>query len=158
RRTAGHVHASGGAPRNAARRLLLGVTAMAPKLTALRLSDRVSALARAARRWRGLLAGLGLVVLFGPPVAFGVWTWRTVSTVDLSRLEDAALIYAAGQVLAPGMSIEAADLPGALRRLGYRETQSPPAAPGQYRRETSLWEIYLRARDDPGAVRPALPV
>ena len=104
----------------------------------MRLPDRLTALARAARRRRGLLAAVALVVVLGPPIAFGIWTWRTAAAVDLSRLEDAALIYAAGQVLAPGVSIEAADLPGALRRLGYRETQSAPAAPGQFRRETAL--------------------
>ena len=46
--------------------------------------------------------------------------------------------------------------PGALRRLGYRETQSAPAAPGQFRRETALWEVHLRPRDDP-AVDPSGP-
>jgi penicillin-binding protein 1B len=138
--------------------LLQGVTAMAVNLPSLRLRDRLTAVARAARRRRGLVAALGLVILLAPLIAFGVWTWRTAASVDLSRLEDAALIYAAGQVLAPGVSIEAADLPGALRRLGYRETQGPPATPGQYRRQASLWEVHLRARDDPGASRPALPV
>ena len=122
------------------------------------LPDRLAALARAARQRRGLLAAVVLVLVLGPPIAFGIWTWRTAAAVDLSRLEDAALIYAAGQVLAPGVSIEAVDLPGALRRLGYRETQSAPAAPGQFRRETALWEIHLRPRDDPGSTRPALPV
>jgi penicillin-binding protein 1B len=138
--------------------LLGNLTAVSPEPLPLRLTERLTALARAARRRRGLLAVLGLVAVLGPPVAFGVWTWRTAATVDLSRLEDAALIYAAGQVLTPGVSIEAADLPGALRRLGYRETQSPPAAPGQFRRQASLWEVHLRPRDDPGASRPALPV
>ncbi len=99
-----------------------------------------------------------ILVLLGPPVAFGIWTWRTAAAVDLSRLEDAALIYAAGQVLVPGVSIEAADLPGALRRLGYRETSATPSAPGQFHRESALWEVYLRPRDDPAATRPALPV
>ena len=99
-----------------------------------------------------------LLVALGPPVAFGIWTWRTAAAVDLSRLEDAALIYSAGQVLAPGVSVEAVDLPGTLRRLGYRETQAAPGSPGQFRRETALWEIHLRPREDPGSTRPALPV
>ena len=131
---------------------------MLPDLPSLRLRDHLTALAGAARRRRGLLAVVALVVILGPPAAFGVWTWRTAAGVDLSRLEEAALIYAAGQVLAPGVSIEAADLPGALRRLGYRETQSPPAAPGQFRREAALWELHLHARDDPRSTRVALPV
>ena len=131
---------------------------MSPGFPSLRLPDRLTALAVAARQRRGLLVAVALVVVLSPPIAFGIWTWRTAAAVDLSRLEDAALIYAAAQVLAPGVSIEAVDLPGALRRLGYRETQSAPAALGQFRRETALWEVHLRPRDDPGSTRPALPV
>jgi 1A family penicillin-binding protein len=138
--------------------LLRGINTVLPDLPSLRLRDRLTALAGAARRRRGLLAALGLVIVLGPPAALGVWTWRTAAGVDLSRLEEAALIYAAGQVLAPGVSVEAADLSGALRRLGYRETQSPPAAPGQFRREAALWELHLRPRDDPRSTRPALPI
>jgi 1A family penicillin-binding protein len=124
----------------------------------LRLRDRLTELARAARQRRGLLAAAVLIVVLGPPVAFGIWTWRTAAGVDLSQLEDAALIYAAGQVLAPGVSVGAADLSGALRRLGYRETQSSTPAPGQFHREPALWEVHLRPRDDPQATRPALPI
>ena len=126
--------------------------------SSLRLRDRLIELARAARQRRGLVVAAALIVVLGPPIAFGVWTWRTAAGVDLSRLEDAALIYAAGQVLTPGVSIEAADLSGTLRRLGYRETQSSPAAPGQFHRDQSLWEVHLRPRDDPQATRPALPI
>jgi penicillin-binding protein 1B len=124
----------------------------------LRLRDRLIELTRAARRRRGLVLALLLVVVLGPPLAFGVWTWRTAAGVDLSRIEDAALIYAAGQVLTPGVSVEAADLAGTLRRLGYRETPSSPTAPGQFHREAALWEVHLRPRDDPRATRPALPL
>jgi penicillin-binding protein 1B len=124
----------------------------------VRLADRLTALAGAARQRPRLLLAIVLLVALGPPLAFAVWTWRTTAGVDLSRLEEAALIYAAGQVLAPGVSIEASDLPGALRRLGYRETQSSPAAPGQFRREPALWELHLRPRDDPGSNRPAMAV
>ena len=116
--------------------MLEDITNVSPDLPSLRLRDRLTALAGAVRRRRGLLAAVGLLILASaPPIALGMWTWRTAAGVDLARLEDAALIYAAGQVLAPGVSIEAADLPGALRRLGYRETQAAPAAPGQFRRE-----------------------
>jgi penicillin-binding protein 1B len=138
--------------------LLGGVTDVSLDPSPLRLRDRLRALAAAARRRRGLLTALALVTVLGPPVAFGVWTWRTAAGVDLSRLEEAALIYAAGQVLAPGVSIEAADLGGTLRRLGYRETQAPPAAPGQFRREVGMWQLHLRPRADPRAARPALEV
>ena len=77
-----------------------------------RLRDRLRALAGAARRRRALLVTLLIVVVLAPPIVFGVWAWRTAAGVDLGRLEEAALIYAAGQVLPPGVSIEAADLGG----------------------------------------------
>jgi penicillin-binding protein 1B len=138
---------------------LLGVlTAVPLGLPSLRIPPRLIELARAARRRRGLVAAAVLVLALGPPIAFGIWTWRTVAAVDLSRVEDAALIYAAGQVLTPGVSIEAADLPGTFRRLGYREIQSATPAPGQFRREAALWEVHLRPRDDPRSTRPALPI
>jgi penicillin-binding protein 1B len=124
----------------------------------LRLRNRLIELARDVRHRRGLLVAGVLVVLLGPPVAFGIWTWRTAASVDLSRLEDAALIFAAGQVLTPGVSVEAADLSGTLRRLGYRETQSSPSVPGQFHREPALWQVHLRQRDDPRATRPALSI
>jgi penicillin-binding protein 1B len=138
--------------------LLATLATMSPGWPALRIPSRLTAWARAAQRRRWLLLAGALLVILGPPVAIGVWTWRTIASVDLSRPEEAALIFAAGQVLAPGVSIEAADLPGILRRLGYRETRSTPAAPGQFRRETALWEVHLRPRDDPGVTRPALPI
>jgi penicillin-binding protein 1B len=122
------------------------------------LRDRLGTLVGAARRRRGLLAALLIATLLTPPIVFGIWTWRTAAGVDLSRLEDAALIYAAGLVLRPGVAVEAADVAGALRRLGYRETQARPAAPGQFRREPGAWQLHLRPRDDPRATRPALEV
>jgi 1A family penicillin-binding protein len=137
--------------------LLGAVLTVAPVLP-LRLPDRLTELAGAARRRRGLLVAVALVVVLGPPLAFGVWTWRTAAGVDLSRPEEAALIYAAGQVLTPGVSIEAADLTGTLRRLGYRETPSAPATPGQFHRDAAFLEIHLRPRDDPSATRSALPI
>jgi penicillin-binding protein 1B len=123
-----------------------------------RLRDRLRALAGAVRRRRALLATLLIVAVLAPPLVFGIWTWRTAAGVDLSRLEEAALIYAAGLVLRPGVAVEAADVAGALRRLGYRETQARPAAPGQFRREAGAWTLHLRPRDDPRARRPAVAV
>ncbi len=129
---------------------------MPPDLPTQRLRDRLVGLAAAVRRHRRLVVAVALVLAIGPPVALGLWAWRTAAGVDLGRLEDAAQIFAAGQVLAPGVSIEAADLGGTLRRLGYRETRAAPAAPGQFRREAGVWDLHLRPRDDPQASRPAL--
>jgi penicillin-binding protein 1B len=131
------------------------VTGVPPDLPSL-LRDRVARLVAAGRRRRVLLAAIALALVFGPPVALGVWAWRTAAGVDLGRLEEATQIYSAGQVLAPGVSIEAADLAGTLRRLGYRETRAAPATPGQYRREAGAWDLHLRPRSDPQASRPAL--
>jgi 1A family penicillin-binding protein len=136
--------------------LLRDISTVSPERLSVRVRDRLTALAGAVWRRRLLLAALGLAIVVGPPLILGIWAARTVTGVDLSRLEDAALIYAAGQVLAPGVSVEAADLPGALRRLGYREIQSPPAAPGQFRRGAGAWEIHLHPRRDPRSTRPAL--
>jgi penicillin-binding protein 1B len=138
--------------------LLRGRITVSPGRPIVRLPRRLIALAAALRRRRALVAAGALVVLLGVPAGFAVWTWRMAAGVDLSRIEDAALIYAAGQLLVPGVSIEAADLPGALRRLGYRETASTPSAPGQFHRDSALWEVYLRPREDPGSRREALPV
>jgi penicillin-binding protein 1B len=136
--------------------LLRDISTVSPERRSMRVRDRLTALAGAVGRRRLLLAVLGLAIVIGPPLVLGIWAARTVMGVDLSRLEDAALIYAAGQVLAPGVSVEAADLPGVLRRLGYREIQSPPAAPGQFRRAAGAWEIHLHPRRDPRSTRPAL--
>ncbi|MGH7359368.1 MAG: transglycosylase domain-containing protein, partial [Candidatus Rokuibacteriota bacterium] len=132
------------------------MTRVPPDLPLRRLRDRLRNLVAAGRRHRRLLAAVAAVVVLGPPLALGVWAWRTAAGVDLGRLEEAARIYAAGQVLAPGVSIEAADLGGTLRRLGYRETRAAPGAPGQFRREAGAWDLHLRPRDDPKGSRPAL--
>ena len=129
---------------------------MPPELSPRRLRDRLVGLAAAVRRHRRVVTAVALVLAISPPVALGLWAWRTAAGVDLGRLEDAAQIFAAGQVLAPGVSIEAADLGGILRRLGYRETRAAPAAPGQFRREAGAWDLHLRPRADPQASRPAL--
>lgn len=106
--------------------------------------------------------GLAALVLFllglAPPAVLAAWSWRTVSRVDLGRVQDASVIYTAGQRIVPGLSVEAADLAGALGRLGYHETSRSPGAPGQFRREGDVWEISLHARDDPRAVRGPLSV
>jgi penicillin-binding protein 1B len=123
-----------------------------------RLRSRGPASRSRARGRLLLAAALVLVLLLlGPVLAFGIWTWVTAARVDLGRLEEATVIYAAGQVLAPGVSVEAADLAGTLRRLGYRESGGPPA-PGQFRRQPGAWVLHLRGREDPAASRPPLVV
>jgi penicillin-binding protein 1B len=93
-----------------------------------------------------------------PAGGVAVWAWRVVSGLDLERVHQASFIYAAGQSLAPGLSVEATDLAGTLRRLRYREVPGQPRMAGQFRRGAEAWDIFLNTRDDPRAHRPALPV
>jgi penicillin-binding protein 1B len=124
-------------------------------LAPLRLRLRLIAVAVTLWRRRGAVALATLLVLLTPPVVFAAWTWVTAARVDLARLQEATVIYAAGQVLTPGVSIEAADLAGALRRLGYREVAGVAATPGQFHRREGAWDVHLRERDDPAGARPA---
>jgi penicillin-binding protein 1B len=100
-----------------------------------------------------LLGGslLGLLAVAG-------WAWHTVAGIDLNRPHDAAVVYTAGQRIVPGLALDAVDLLGTLRRLGYREISGAPVAPGQFRRGGDRWEIVLQPRDDPGGARGALGV
>jgi penicillin-binding protein 1B len=104
-------------------------------------------------KWR-IVAGAGLLVLT-TLTTLGVWAWRVVERIDLRSLAAPSLVYAMGPSLRPGLSTTAADLAGTLGRLGYAEVNSQPERPGQFRRETGAWEIFLHARDDPQGRRPA---
>jgi penicillin-binding protein 1B len=124
----------------------------------LRALGRLARPGTAAPRGRRSIALLAALIVLGPAAVLGAWAWITAARVDLGQLADATVIYAAGQVLAPGVSIEASDLEGTLRRLGYREAPRGVTGPGQFRRQAQAWDIHLRARDDPRAVRPPLHV
>jgi penicillin-binding protein 1B len=74
------------------------------------------------------------------------------SARELARFERAEagrtmVIYAAGQLLAPGMHVGRIDLAGTLGRLGYREVASAPGHPGQFSRARGAWEIALRGQE-----------
>lgn len=99
-----------------------------------------------------------MVLLLTSPVAFVAWVWHTARLVDLSDLHNVPIVYAAGQRLSAGLPIEAIDLAGTLRRLGYEEVASRPRRPGGFLREEDAWQIFLRPRDDPRARRPAIQV
>jgi penicillin-binding protein 1B len=93
-----------------------------------------------------LLGGLAAVALF----ALLLLTYGATELSRFSRSEArrGTLIYAAPQMLRPGMHVGMLDLAGLLARLGYQETRSQPAAPGQFRRGGGTWDIVLRV---PGA-------
>jgi penicillin-binding protein 1B len=92
---------------------------------------------------RGLLLG-GLAA-----AALAVLSLFTYAATELSRFKRTevrrgTLVYASPQVLRPGVHVGMVDLAGLFARLGYQETRSQPAGPGQYRRGTTSWDIVLR--------------
>jgi penicillin-binding protein 1B len=84
------------------------------------------------------------------------WTWWTAVHIDLRRLAEPSVVYAAARVLEPGVSVTTSDLAGTLERLGYQQVAGDPQAPGQFRRDADGWDIFFRARSDPESARPAL--
>jgi penicillin-binding protein 1B len=72
--------------------------------------------------------------------------------VQLARFERTharrtTAVYAAPQALQPGLNVKRADLALILGRLRYTEVKGTPAAPGQFYRGTTTWEIHLRGND-----------
>ena len=100
---------------------------------------------------RGLLVvGLGLLGV----VVLALTVLAVYSSVELARFaraetRRATFIYGAGQSLAPGVHVGLIDLSTMLARLGYTETRSAPAAPGQFRRAGGTWDIFLREERAP---------
>ena len=102
-------------------------------------------LAWAGTRRRSALVALGLAGLGGLALlALLVYSAVELARFDRVETRRAALVYAAPQALAAGVQVNIADLAGTLTRLSYRETQGAPDAPGQFQRDGSDWEIYLR--------------
>ena len=92
----------------------------------------------ALRRWyqqAGLFAlvvgGAGALMAF---TTAGVTTYTVIELHRFGRAEArrATFVYAAGQPLAPGISVRAVDLAGTLTRLKYKETAALPATPGHF--------------------------
>jgi penicillin-binding protein 1B len=98
---------------------------------------------RSLSRWKVL--GLAAAAL----LAVVVLVLIVYSSIALSRFERvetrrATYVYAAAQPLIAGVQVRRIDLAGTLARLKYAESRGAPAAPGQYRRAGSAWDIYLR--------------
>src|SRR5207249_3992327 len=94
---------------------------------------------------RSTLVALGLAGLGGLALlALLVYSAVELARFDRVETRRAALVYAAPQPLAAGDQGNIAALAGTLTRLSYRETQGAPDAPGQFQRDGSDWEIYLR--------------
>src|SRR5256886_11274926 len=102
-------------------------------------------LAWAGTRRRSALVALGLAGLGGLALlALLVYSAVELARFDRVETRRAALVYAAPQALAAGVQVNIADLAGTLTWLSYRETPGAPDAPGQFQRDGSDWEIYLR--------------
>src|SRR5205823_4415865 len=86
------------------------------------------------------------------------WTWWTAARIDLRRLAEPPVVYAAARAVEPGVSVTTADLAGTLERLGYQHASEEPRTPGEFRRGADRWDIFLRAKADPQSARPALRV
>jgi penicillin-binding protein 1B len=98
---------------------------------------------RSAPRLRVL--ALAFVGLFGVVVLLlGVYSIIALSRFDRVETRRATYVYAGAQPLVAGVQVRRIDLPGTLARLKYIESRGAPAAPGQYRRAGSAWDIYLR--------------
>jgi penicillin-binding protein 1B len=102
-------------------------------------------------RWpprNAAIVGLALLAL----VIVGVVLVAVHSAFELARFERAEasrsmFIYAAGQVLTPGLHVGRVDLAATLARLGYTEVSTPPVRPGQFQRAGAVWDIVLRGQD-----------
>ncbi|HEX6209248.1 MAG TPA: PBP1A family penicillin-binding protein [Methylomirabilota bacterium] len=105
-----------------------------------------------SRRLRvvGLAAGTLLALLLVVLVVYSVVALSRFERVEARR---ATYVYAGAQPLVPGVHVRRIDLAGTLARLKYVEGRGTPAAPGQYRRTGSAWDIYLRGGSGVAAQR-----
>ena len=95
------------------------------------------------------LAVAGAAVLGLAVLALVAYSWIELARFERVEARRTAFVYAAPQVLAPGVHVRLADLGGTLTRLHYTETREAPQAPGQYQRRPTEWNISLRG--SPGA-------
>ena len=105
---------------------------------------------------------LGLVALgVGAFAGLMLLALGTYSTIELRRFARAealrsTYVYAAPQVLIPGLHVRRVDLAGTLARLKYVETRGAPQAPGEFHRAPGGWDVYLRGTDGAAARRVRL--
>ena len=121
---------------------------------------------RAARKPRGWLRVLAVLVV-GAGLFGGFWTATTV--IELDRLVSAKFegerfgvpsrVYSAPAIIYPGLDWKLIDLPGALRRLGYRKAPRSKDLPvGQYVWGENRVRVHLRAFEHSSRPEPARDV
>jgi penicillin-binding protein 1B len=103
----------------------------------------------------GLAVGALMVVLLLALVGYSTLTLSRFERVEARR---ATYVYAGPQPLVAGVNVRRVDLAGTLARLKYVESRDAPAAPGQYRRAGTAWEIHLRGGGGVGAQRVRIEV
>ena len=109
------------------------------------------------RRRTLAVVGVGAAGLAGLMLlALGIY-----STIELRRFARAealrsTYVYAAPQVLIPGLHVRRVDLAGTLARLKYVETRGAPQTPGEFHRAANTWDVYLRAAEGAAARRVRL--
>ena len=94
-----------------------------------------------------LLVAVGVCSL----IVVGLGTYAAAGLARFHRIESrrSTIVYAAPQELRRGVHVGLVGLSRTLARLGYRETESRPATPGQFHRDADGWEIFLHAVSGP---------
>jgi penicillin-binding protein 1B len=103
------------------------------------------------RSFAAWLALLLIGVVSASVIGLAVYSSFQLARFERAEARRTAYVYAAPQVLAPGVNIRLADLAGVLARLHYTETRAAPKVPGQFRRGPTRWEIHVRAGAADGA-------
>ena len=115
---------------------------------AFRLRDTLSRLPRVVRlgrlgTWSTITLAL-LVTLLLLVLSLASYTGVQLARFDRADARRTMVVYAAPQALAPGLNVKRIDLPAILARLRYTEVKGAPAAPGQFQRGATTWDIHLR--------------
>ena len=88
-----------------------------------------------------------LAVVTLAALALAIHSVRELARFERAEASRTMFIYAAGQVLAPGLHVKRVELAATLARLGYAEVPGPPTGPGQFHRGATAWSIVLRGQD-----------
>src|SRR5262249_22695517 len=141
-------------------RAALGILGLVTPELRARLAQQGARILLALRR-RYQQAGLFALVAggVGALMAFTTAGVTTYTLIELHRFSQAearraTFVYAAGQPLAPGISVRALDLAGTLTRLKYKETVAMPATPGHFRRTAAAWDLYVRGLEEDAGQAP----
>jgi len=91
------------------------------------------------------------LAIVGLAVGLATYTNHALERFARSESRRTALIYSAGQRLAPGVHPGLIDLAATLTRLEYREVSTDPSVPGEFRRAPDHWDLFLHASEEPSS-------